>query len=271
MLAAVALVAAAQAPDARRGEYLAAAGGCLGCHTEAAEGATPYAGGRALKTPFGTFYGPNLTPHPETGLGRWSEADFVRAMREGRRPDGAHYYPAFPYTSYTRIPDAELRDLWAFLRSLAPSPRRNRPHELVWYARARWALGLWKWLHFRPGPVSVEPPLARGALLVEALGHCGECHTPRNVLGAMRRDRHLAGGRGPEGKYVPNLTPTRLRKWSDAEVADFLRTAIYPDGDVASEAMAEVVRNSTSRLTDEDLRALIGYLRALPALPDEPR
>jgi mono/diheme cytochrome c family protein len=115
----------ARAQDVARGEYLAQAGGCLGCHVEARAGATPFAGGRALKSPFGTFFGPNITPHPEAGIGRWTEADFRRAMRDGKRPDGSRYFPAFPYVAFTRISDADLRDLWAYLRSLPPSPQPN--------------------------------------------------------------------------------------------------------------------------------------------------
>ena len=133
--------AAAQG-DAKRGEYVAKAGGCLGCHTEEGQGTAPYAGGRALKTPFGTFYAPNLTPHAQAGLGKWSQADFIQAMREGRRPDGAHYFPAFPYPSFTGITDADLRDLWAYLRSLRPSERANRPHELKFLYRWRFLVGI---------------------------------------------------------------------------------------------------------------------------------
>ena len=265
-------LAAAQG-DPKRGEYLSKAGGCLGCHTEAREGAVPYAGGRALKTPFGVFYGPNITPHPQSGLGRWSEAHFMRAMREGRRPDGAHYFPAFPYPSFTKITDADLRDLWAYLRSLAPDPRASRPHELKFLYRWRFLVGLWKWLFFTPGPFTADgqrsPALNRGAYLVQALGHCGECHTPRNWLGAMKRDRFLGGVKGDDGS--PNLTPTRLKKKSDAELKDFLLTAMTEEGDVAAEAMAEVVRNTTSQLTPQDLDVLIAYLRSIPPLPDEPK
>lgn len=260
--------------NAQRGQYLAAAGGCVACHTAAGERATPFAGGRALKTPYGTFYGPNITPHKEAGIGRWSEADFIRAMRLGLRPDGAHYYPAFPYTSYTRMADADLRDLWAFLRTLPPSDRKNQPHELRFPYRWRFLIAFWKWLYFAPGPFKPDTgrtaAVNRGAYLAQALGHCGECHTPRNFLGAPKKDRYLAGGRGPDGKRVPNLTPTRLKKWSDAELKDFLVTGLTPDGDVTAEAMGEVVKNVTSRLTDEDLSALIAYLRTLPPLPDEP-
>ena len=254
--------------DAKRGEYLAKAGGCLGCHTEEKEGAAPYAGGRALKTPFGTFFGPNVTPHPQAGIGRWSEADFVRAMREGRRPDGANYFPAFPYTSFTLIVDADLRDLWAYLRTLKPSTRPSQEHELGFLYRWRFLVGIWKWLFFKPGPYAPDPAksavLNRGAYLVQALGHCGECHTPRNFLGATKKDKYLAGDKD----IAPNLTPTRLGKKGDGELKEFLRTAMTPEGDVAAESMAEVVKNTTGQLTPQDLDALVAYLRSLPPLPE---
>jgi mono/diheme cytochrome c family protein len=258
--------------DAGRGQYLAAAAGCVGCHTEDRKGAVPFAGGRAVGTPFGTFYGPNITPHPQAGLGRWTEADFVRALREGVRPDGTPYYPAFPYPSFTRITDRDLADLWAYLKSLPPDSRPSRAHELRFPFGFRFAVAAWKWLFFTPGPFAGDSgrsaEINRGAYLVEALGHCGECHTPRNVLGAAKRDRKLAGGKGPKGKDVPNLTPTRLGKWSDGELREFLLTGITPDFDSADETMAEVVRNTTSRLTATDLAALIAYLRSLPPLPE---
>lgn len=267
-------LAAAQG-DAKRGAYLAKAGGCVECHTEAREGATPYAGGRALQTPFGTFYGPNITPDPEAGIGRWSEADFIRALRHGERPDGASYYPAFPYPSFTKINDADLRDLWAYLRTLPPSKAASRPHQLGLLYRARWTLPLWKRLFFVPGPFIPDPQQSaavnRGAYLVQALGHCSECHTPRNFLGGPKRGRFLAGGKVEDGKAAPNLTPTRLKQWNDAELADVLSSGLLPDGDVLGETMAEVVRNTTSQLTKEDLQALIAYLRSLPALPSEPK
>lgn len=261
--------------DAKRGQYLAKAGGCVGCHTEDKKGAVSFAGGRALKTPFGTFYGPNITPHPEAGIGRWTEADFIRAMRYGDRPDGANYFPAFPYPSFTRISDADLRDLWAYLQALAPSSRANQAHDLRIPFGWRLLVSGWKWLFFTPGPVAGDDRrpanISRGAYLVEALGHCGECHTPRNFLGGPQRDRFLAGGKGPEGKGIPNLTPTRLKKLSDAELKDFLLTGVTADGDVAAESMGEVVTNTTSQLTADDLMALIAYLRSLPPLPEEPR
>jgi len=258
--------------DAKRGEYLAKAGGCLGCHTEAREGAVPFAGGRALKTPFGTFYGPNLTPHQQAGIGRWSEADFIRAMRHGRRPDGANYFPAFPYPSFTGISDSDLRDLWAFLRTLPASSRASQEHELGFFFRWRFLVTVWKWFFFTPGPFVNAPGVSdivnRGAYLVQALGHCGECHTPRNFLGGPKKSRHLAGGKTPEGTTVANLSPTGLKKWSDKELQDFLVLGTTPDGDFPEESMAEVISNTTSQLTPQDLAAMIAYLRSLPPLPD---
>jgi mono/diheme cytochrome c family protein len=260
--------------DAKRGQYLAKVAGCVGCHTQEKTDAVPYAGGRALKTPFGTFYGPNITPDPNAGIGRWTEADFIRAVRHGRRPDGANYFPAFPYPSFTRIADADLRDLWTYLRTLAPSKQANQAHDLRFPFGWRFLVTVWKWIFFTPGPFEAESnlsqPLKRGAYLVQALGHCGECHTPRNFLGGPKRNRFLAGGKGPEDKRVPNLTPTKLKKLSDAELKDFLVSGTTPDGDVPAEAMGEVIRNTTSQLSPEDLAAVMAYLRSLAPLEDEP-
>ena len=267
-----AAAAFAQQGDPKRGEYLSKAGGCLGCHTEEKKDAPPYAGGRALSTPFGTFFGPNITPHATAGIGRWSEQDFIRALREGRRPDGAHYFPAFPYPAFTKMNDADMRDLWAYLRSLPQSSRANQPHDLKFPFGWRWLVWGWKLLFFSPGPSTPNPArsaqLNRGDYLTNALGHCGECHTPRNFLGGSKKGREFAGNK--EAK-APNLTPTRLKKKGDAELKDFLLTAMTPDGDVAAESMAEVVRNTTSQLTPQDLDAIIAYLRSLPPLPEEPK
>lgn len=260
--------------DAKRGAYLASAAGCKGCHTEAKEGAAAYAGGRALKTPFGTFYGPNITPHPQAGIGKWREADFRRALRQGERPDGKHYFPAFPYPSFTRITDADLRDLWAYFRALPPSDRANRAHELRVPFGWRFLVGAWKALYFEPGPA---PPQAersalqrRGAYLANALGHCGECHTPRGWLGGPDHSRAFSGAKLAAGAGAPNITPARLKKWSDAELNDFLAYGLTPDGDVAGETMGEVIRNTTSQLTPPDLAALVAYLRSLPPIAGEP-
>jgi mono/diheme cytochrome c family protein len=261
----------AQAPapqvDAKRGEYLAQAGGCVGCHTEDRSGAFPYAGGRVLTTPFGVFYGPNITPHPERGIGRWTETDFVRAMRQGVRPDGANYFPVFPYPSFTNITDADLRDLWAYLRTLPASSQPSREHDLPWWFRWRFPVTVWKWLFFEPGPfqgvAGASPAVSHGTYLVKALGHCGECHTPRNFVGGPVRSRELAGGPGPDGKRVPGLRAADLELWSDADLKEFFRTGVTPDGESVSSAMDEVIRNTTSRWRPQDVGAVIAYLRSL--------
>ena len=258
--------------NARSGEYIAKAAGCVGCHTDTQPGATPFAGGRALDTPFGTFYGPNITPHREAGLGTWSKEDFRRALRRGERRDGSHYFPAFPYPSYSGMADADIGDLWAYLRSLPPSDRANRAHELRFPFGWRPLVLAWKWLFFRPdAPLAGAPvgdPVKRGSYLVRVLGHCGECHTPRNVLGGTDNARLLAGAKMQEGR-TPNLTPTRLKKWSDADLKKFLQTGVTPDGDVVAENMGEVIQNTTGQLTPDDLSSVVAYLRSLPPLPEQ--
>ena len=260
--------------DVAKGKYLASAAGCVGCHTDTAPGAVPFAGGRLLETPFGKFYGPNITPHLDTGLGKWTEADFRRALRLGERPDGAHYYPAFPFPSFTGMTDGDVRDLWAYIRGLPPASRANRAHELNFPFGWRFLVTFWKWLFFAPQPFvasrQASAQVNRGAYLVNVLGHCGECHTPRNFLGGLKKERWLAGGVLPEGR-VPNLTPTRLKKWNDAQLREFLRSGATPTGDPPSDAMDEVIRNTTSQLTPQDVEALIAYLRALVSVVDDPR
>ena len=259
----------AQQGDPKRGLYISKAAGCVGCHTSAEKDSPAFAGGRLLKTPFGNFYGPNITPHPQAGIGQWTEANFSAAMRRGERPDGSHYYPAFPYTSFTRMNDADIRDLWAYLRSLPANPRANQAHDLRFPFGWRWLLAPWKWAFFRAGPYEADAKLTavqnRGGYLVQALGHCGECHTPRNFLGATKRDQLLAG----QKDVAPNLTPTRLKsKYGDSDLKEFLNTGMTPDGDIVGETMGEVITNTTSQLTPQDLDALVAYLRALPALPE---
>ena len=269
------IATAAAQGDANRGQYLVTAGGCAGCHTDDKKDAAPFAGGRALKTPFGTFYGPNITPHPQAGIGRWTEADFINAMRHGKRPDGANYFPAFPYPSFTKITDGDLRDLWAYLRTLPPNSRASQQHDLRFPFGFRFVVTFWKWLYFTPGPFADLPAASsavnRGAYLVQALGHCGECHTPRNFLGGPRRDRLLAGGKMPDGKDVANLTPGGLKKWGDKELMEFLVSGTTPDGDAANATMDEVIRNTTSQLTPVDRAALMAYLRSVPPIADEPK
>ena len=275
VLAFALLTGNAVAQDPMRGQYVAQLGGCVNCHTEDKKGAAPFAGGRALKTPFGTFYGPNITPHPQAGIGRWSEADFIQAMRQGQRPDGAHYYPAFPYPSFTKIFDSDLKDLWSYLQTLPPSVRPSQEHELRFPFGFRILNLFWKWLFFTPGSFvndqSKSQLINRGAYVVQALGHCSECHTARNFLGAPKMARYLAGGKGPDGKDLPNLTPTNLKSWNDAELMEFLRTGLTPDNDSANATMGEVIENVTSKMTPGDMDGVIAYLRSLPPIADETR
>ena len=193
-----------------RGEYLVRAGGCFSCHTAA--GGQPLAGGRALATPFGTFYSPNITPDPETGIGRWTDAQFLRALREGVRPDGANYFPVFPYPSFTEIIDNDALAIKVYLFSVPAVRQDNRPHDVVFPFSWRVLQTGWKLLFFTPGPFQPDPERSaaynRGAYLVTALAHCGECHTPRNFFGATRSDQRLSGtSDGPDGQLVPNITP----------------------------------------------------------------
>jgi len=273
LLAGMAAGNAAAQGDAKRGQYLIKAAGCMGCHTAEKKDAVPFAGGRALKTPFGTFYGPNITTHPTAGIGRWTEADFVRAVRLGERPDGAHYFPAFPYPSFTQMTDSDLRDLWAYMRMIPPNAQASLAHDLKFPFGWRPLVAGWKWMFFTPGAyvadAKLTPVLNRGAYLTNALGHCGECHTPRNFLGGPNKARLLAGTKaGPDGKGVPNITPGRM-KWSDDELKEFLTNGLNPDGDVPAASMGEVITNTTSQLTPADLAAMIAYIRSLPALESE--
>ncbi|MHB1141821.1 MAG: c-type cytochrome [Sulfuricaulis sp.] len=273
-LAVAAAPAGAADAGASPGEYLFRAAGCAGCHTDAENQGAPLAGGRALHSPFGTFYASNITPDPDTGIGNWSETDFVRALREGISPQGKHYYPAFPYTSYTRLTDADLSAIWTYLRSLKPVRQANRPHELPWYLRSRATLRIWKTMFFNPDPyqphADQSPAWNRGAYLVNAVTHCGECHTPRNMLGGFRQSQHLAGNPdGVDDAKVPNITPDRgtgIGKWTENDLVYYLETGATPDGDYAGDAMADVIDNSTSYLTQDDRRAIAVYIKALPAV-----
>ncbi len=255
---------------AARGETLFHIGGCTNCHT--AEGGPALAGGDPIRTPFGVFHPPNITPDAETGIGGWDAQDFIRAMRDGRSPDGAPYYPAFPYTSYHRMSDADLRALWAHLRTFPPVRRATPPHELRFPWNIRSGLLLWQWLFHAPRPFVPDPsrdPLwNRGAYLVLGPGHCAECHTPRNWFGVPDRDRAFAGNPdGPGGEEVPNITSDRERgigAWSLEQLVFYLRIGMRPDGDFAGGEMAEVIENGTSRISEEDRRAIATYLLSLP-------
>ena len=257
--------------DVKNGQYIAKASGCIGCHTETKAGAVAFSGGRALETPFGIFYGPNITPDRDAGLGTWTEDDFKRALRHGERRDGSHYFPAFPYPSFTAMTDADVHDLWAYLRSLPAVKKPNREHALRFPFSLRLLVGGWKLLYFTPGAAPglspASPAIARGAYLVRVLGHCGECHTPRTAMGGPKNENLLGGAKIPEGK-VPNITPTRMHKWKDADFKEYFSSGTTPGGDIALEPMSEVINHTTSQWTKDDMDAVIAYLRSVPAQPD---
>lgn len=261
------------ADPVQRGEYVFQASGCLGCHTKDDKPESRLAGGRALKTPFGTFHTPNITPDREHGIGGWSDADFIRAFREGKRPDGQSLFPAFPYVAYTKMTDRDLLDLKAYLFAQAPSPAPNRPHELSAPFGWRFLLPAWQFLYLEEGAVPDDPakPPAwnRGRYLVDAMGHCGECHTPRGQLGGLDSGRYLAGNpEGVEGDKVPAIhggPEHGLGDWSEGDITLLLELGMTPDGDFVGGSMGEVVRNSTSKLTKEDRAAIAAYLKSVPA------
>jgi len=276
-LCAAPLAMAADQPPASpmsAGEYIYRASGCYGCHTDEKGGGQPLAGGHELKTPFGTFYTPNITPDPETGIGKWSEQDFFRAMREGVSPTGSHYYPSFPYPSYTKLTDEDLRALWTYLRSRPAVKQANKPHDLKFFARFRTFVGSWKALYFKPGAwqpdAKQSPSRNRGAYLAEAAAHCGECHTPRSALGGIKTDLRYAGTReGPDDSVVPNITPdkkTGIGKWSQGDLVTYLESGFMPDGDSAGDLMAEVIDNGLRYLRKDDLAAIAEYVRSLPPI-----
>lgn len=254
-----------------RGRYVFDAAGCAGCHTDKKNKGAPLAGGPALKTPFGTFYGPNITPDKDHGIGRWTVDDFDRALRQGVRPDGSSYFPAFPYTSYTRMTGHDVRDLWAYMVTVPTVAQADKPHDLKWPYGWRPLVRVWKALYFTPALLPMPTGAAgieRGAYLVKALGHCAECHTPRNAFGGLRSKMALAGtDTGPTGGTIPNITPDRetgIGKWSDGDVESLLELGMLPDGDFVGAGMGEVVDSTTGRLTKADRKAIIEYLKSVP-------
>lgn len=250
-----------------RGRYLVAAGDCAACHT--AEGGRPFAGDRAIPTPFGTIYSSNITPDRTTGIGGWSDDDFLRAMHDGVRPDGAHLYPAFPYPWYARLSRDDVLSIKAFLDTLAPVRQSVRAPDLPWPMSWRASVGAWNMMFFQDGEFRPEPAKGtewnRGAYLVEGAGHCSACHSPKNVLGGVKRNDAFEGGKG-EGWFATSLRPTRgegLGDWSVDEIVTYLATGAN-DRARAMGPMAEVVENSTSHLSRADLHAMAVYLKDLP-------
>ena len=270
-------LAAMDSGDAAAGERMFWAGGCSSCHAapqSSGEALKVLGGGLELKTPFGSFFAPNISPDAEHGIGEWSGADFANAMMRGVSPSGSHYYPAFPYTSYARMDVSDIADLWAYMKTLPPVDTQNRAHSLPLPFRLRRGLGLWKLLFLSPDAVIAidegDEQLKLGRYLVEGPGHCGECHTPRNLIGGPDKARWLAGGPAPEGEgRIPNITPhgDGLGGWSAADIAYSLETGFTPEFDSFGSSMVDVQKNM-AKLTAEDRDAIAAYLKAVPPVGD---
>jgi len=254
-------------PDLARGEYLVRAGNCFSCHT--VPGGRPFAGGRAIPTPFGTLYSSNITPDPQTGIGGWSGEDFWRALHEGKSRDGSLLYPAFPYPNYTKVSREDSNAMYAWLRSVAPVVQPARSHEMRFPYDNRSLLAGWRALYFKEGAYADDPKQSaqwnRGAYLVEGLGHCNACHAARNAWGAVKDDQQVGGGLIPMlNWYAPSLASSRetgLGAWPVAEIAALLRTGVAHRGAVFG-PMSEVVRDSLQHLSEEDVTAMAVYLKS---------
>ena len=253
--------------DPVNGELVFHAGGCASCHGET------LAGGLELQSDFGTFVVPNISPDRATGIGGWSMLQMVNAMMLGTTPGGSHYYPAFPYTSYTRMKVQDVMDLKAYIDTLEPVEHAAGPHELHFPWNMRRAIGLWKMIYVRQGSVvplaPADPVIERGRYLVEGAGHCGECHTPRNLMGGLRISKWLAGGPNPDGEgRVPNITPHAdgLGSWSESDIAYYLESGFTPDFDTVGGSMVKV-QEHLALLPESDRKAISAYLKAVPALP----
>ena len=262
-----------KAGDAGRGKIIFHAGGCASCHVAPGEpDHLKLGGGLGLPSPFGTFYVPNISPDPKDGIGSWSAGDLANAMLSGVSPKGEHYFPAFPFTTYAHAKLGDIADLMAFLKTLPPVAGKVRPHDVPFPFSVRRALGMWKLLFLDRSPVVADAghdaSWNRGHYLVEALGHCAECHSPRYIIGGIIPSQRLAGGPNPEGKgWVPNITQdaTGLAKWSAKDIVEVLTTGFTPDYDAVGGSMASVVRNM-AQLPEADRTAIAAYLKALPAV-----
>jgi len=252
------------------------AGGCSSCHAVPNQpDRLKLGGGLALPSPFGTFYVPNISSDPTYGIGRWTEADFVTAVLKGTSPDGVHYFPAFPYASYQHAKVEDVRDLFAYLKTLAPVAGKTRDHDVPFPFNIRRNIGVWKWLFLDGKPYVPDAARSaswnRGAYLVNSLGHCAECHSPRNLLGGIVEAQRFAGGPNPEGEgWVSNITQKGLADWSAKDIDYFLETGQTPDGDTAGGSMARVIKN-TSQLSPEDRAGIAEYLKSLPPVEGPPR
>ena len=258
-------------PDAVHGATVFAIAGCASCHAapDATYSLTPVlAGGEKFVSDFGTFIAPNISPDPVHGIGTWTDAQIISAAQHGVADDGSHLYPAFPYSSYNKASLQDMVDLVAFWRTLPASDSPSQPHQVGFPFSIRRAVGMWKLLFDSTEFVlqgDLTPDQTRGRYLVEALGHCAECHTPRNILGGLSRGQWLSGAPNPSGTgRIPNITPGGL-SWSEGEIAEYLKSGFTPDFDTAGGAMAEVVKN-TGQLADADRAAIAAYLKIVPAI-----
>jgi len=254
------------------GETLFNIGGCANCHaTPGQDDRLKLGGGLALRSPFGTFKVPNISSDPKAGIGSWSELQFANAILKGIGRNNEHLYPSFPYTSYQRMSLGDVRDLYAFLKTVPPETTPSEPHELPFPFNFRRSLGIWKLLFLDGKPFTPDPArdaaYNRGAYLVEGPGHCAECHSARNILGGIKPSERFAGGTDPDGQgWVPNITPhpNGIAAWSVRDIEFLLETGLTPNSSAVGSGMAAIIRG-TSKLTTEDRRAMAVYLKALPA------
>ena len=266
-------------PDVMRGRYVFRMGGCASCHTDHKKGSKLLAGGLQIKTQYGVFVVPNITPDKDTGIGRWTDADFIRAMTQGLSPDGRHYYPAFPYTSYTRMTLLDLRDMWAYLKTIKPVRKTVALHQLKFPYDLRPGVGIWKVFFFTPGRYRPDTKKSRqwnrGAYIVNGAAHCGECHTPRNFAGARDDSRTMAGNaEGADGDVAPNITPHKkdgIGEWSKDDITLMLESGVVPSGDAVGGSMGHVVENGTSKMTNKDRLAIAVYLLSLKPIAGKPK
>lgn len=256
------------------GRYLTRAGDCASCHT--APGGKPFAGGLPIATPFGVIYSPNITPDPDTGIGKWSDADFYKAMHEGVSRNGRYLYPAFPYPWFTKVTPKDVQAIKAYLDTLPPVRQKTRPPEFPWPLNWRKSMFGWNTLFFHAGTFKPDPDKSiewnRGAYLVQGLGHCGACHSSKNMLGAAKTSKGLGGGAAGDGWYAPDLTGDLrdgLGKWSQQEIVEYLKTGSNARTAAAGK-MAQVVQNSTRYLSDTDLKAIAVYLKDMPPKESAP-
>ena len=261
----------AHQPDLENGKAMFYAGGCASCHaTQGQDDKLKLGGGHPLHSPFGTFYAPNVSPDPKAGIGAWTELQFVNAMLKGTTPNGSHYFPAFPFTSYRTMPVADVRDLFAFMKTLPAVQDASKPHDVPFPFSLRRPLGGWKLLFFDDTPFQPDPTKSaewnRGAYLVNGPGHCAECHSPRNLLGGILSGQKFAGGPNPEGKgWVPNITQAGLKEWEQDDIEYLLETGMTLSGDSVGSNMTPVIHN-TSQLSKADRKAMAVYLKSLPAV-----